>query len=54
VARVGSAFALCAKQLEPATSVLPIQDAECVPMVQRCAGCWERAFTELMLDADAS
>jgi hypothetical protein len=51
VSRVGAAFALCTRQLQPATSVRPIQDAEGVPEAQRCAECWDRAFDELMLPA---
>jgi hypothetical protein len=51
VARVGAAFAICNRQLEPAMSVRPIQDADDIPEADRCAACWERAFVDLMLPA---
>ncbi|WP_037599961.1 hypothetical protein [Streptacidiphilus rugosus] len=46
VARVGAVFALCTRLLDPVTPVLPIEEAEYVPVERRCARCWDRAFPD--------
>ena len=44
VVRMGAAFALCTRLMDPVTPVKPIGEVDEVPAGRRCPRCWDRAF----------